>query len=376
MIFALTLPALGALGMTAFNLAFWPRGRPGVAAEETVSILIPARNEQESIEACVRAALAALPAEGEVIVGDDASTDDTGEILSRIAAEDRRLRVICPPPLPAGWVGKPHNCHHLARAARGDRLVFVDADVTLQPDAISRLFDLAQRYEAGVSTVFPKQVTGTRTEAHLMPLLALTYTAWLPLPLVWASGDPRFLAANGQVLSMRSETYHRIGGFESVKAEVVDDMAFCRRAKELGERVVFADGQDLAHCRMYGSGAELWQGFTKNLYEGLGERPERLFMAIALYAIAFVLPYVLLAVGLLTGGGPLLVAGAVGVGANLLTRTLLAMWGGHHPSTILSHPFAVLGLMALAVDSARRTRSIGVSWAGRTYPRRADREAA
>lgn len=367
----LALPAALALGMTAFNLLAWPRGRADGARTERVSVLVPARNEEDSIEAAVRAALAAIGPEEEVIVADDGSTDATGAILARLAAEDARLRIIHPPPLPAGWVGKPHACHHLARAATGQVLLFVDADVTLAPDALARLADLAARYAAPVVSAFPAQRTRTPAEALLMPLLALTYTAWLPLPLVWASPDPRLLAANGQVLRVQAATYAALGGFEAVRGEVVDDMAFCRRAKVHGRRVVFADGQALASCRMYGSGAELWRGFTKNLYEGLGESPARLAAVMGLYLWAFVLPYAALALSPLW---PVLLPGAVlGVGANLLTRGLLAASRGHRLASVLAHPVAVLLLLALAVDSARRTRAGRVEWAGRIYARRAER---
>lgn len=374
MILLIAGPALLALGLTALNLLTWPRAPRQLADRPTTrhSVLIPARNEERNIEACVRAALAALPADGELLVGEDHSDDATPQLLAALASGDRRLRIITPPPLPPGWVGKPHNCHHLARAARGDTLVFVDADVQLAPDALAQLDTIAQRYAAGVVTAFPAQQTQTPAEAHLMPLLALTYTAWLPLALVWASPDPRFLAANGQLLRVDRQTYQQLGGFEAVRDEVVDDMAFCRRAKELGHTVVFADGRDTASCRMYGSGAELWAGFTKNLYEGLGERPERLALAITLYAWAFVLPYAALLVGWLAAP-QLLIGGAVGVGANLAARGLLAGSRGHRWSGLLTHPLAVLALIALALDSARRTVAGRVTWAGRTYTRRVDR---
>ncbi|MCO4748177.1 MAG: glycosyltransferase [Proteobacteria bacterium] len=374
MIWLLPAPALLALGMTAANLMWWPRGRPGGNTPK-VSLLMPARNEEASIETAVRAALDALPADGELVVGDDASTDRTAEILAEIAAEDARLRVITPPALPEGWVGKPHNCHHLAAAARGDVLVFVDADVTLASDALDRLSDLADRYDAGVVSAFPSQETQTAAEAHLMPLLALTYTAWLPMPLVWWSRDPRFLAANGQVLWIDAEAYRVIGGFEAVGSEVVDDMAICRRAKQLGQRVVFADGKDIASCRMYGSGSELWRGFTKNLYEGLGENPALLVAVMTLYCWAFVLPWIVVALTATTGG-PWLLAGAIGVGANVTTRGLLAWSRGHRLSGLVTHPGAVLALLALAVSSARETRAGRVTWAGRVYRRRKDRRTA
>jgi glycosyltransferase involved in cell wall biosynthesis len=364
-------PALIALLLTVVNLLTWPRGRPGRAARR-ISVLIPARNEEDDIEHAVRCALAALPEDGEVVVADDHSSDQTPQILAALCAENPRLRVIQPPTLPQGWVGKPHACHRLSQAAKGDLLVFVDADVRLAPDGLARISSLKREYRADVVTAYPREITGTFAEHHLMPLLALTYTSWLPLALVWASPNPRMLAANGQVLAVSRSAYTAIGGFAAVRHSVVDDMAFCRLAKTTGRRVLFADGQDLARCRMYSSGGALWNGFTKNLYEGLGERPAVLGLVLGLYAWAFIAPWIGAVLGLV-GVQALLVPSLVGVAANVAQRALLATSRGHRWSGLLTHPLAVATLMVLAIDSARRTTRGGVNWAGRTYPRRAAR---
>ena len=365
-------PAVYALGLTALNLATWPRPRRPV--EGAVSVLIPARNEQGNIEQAVRAAWAALPPGGEILVADDHSTDETPHILRRLAEEIPALRVIQPPPLPVGWVGKTHACHHLSLAATGNLLVFVDADVRLRPASLARLTGLCRDYRADVVTAYPQEQMGTAAEHHLMPLLALTYTSWLPLFLVWATRFPVFLAANGQILAVSAAAYAEAGGFEGVRSEVVDDMAFCRKAKQKGLRVAFADGRALATCRMYTSGAALWQGFAKNLYEGLGESPWRLAAVLSLYAWAFVVPWLALAAGL--WGAPTLLGGAIGVAANLLQRAMLAASRGHRWSSLLTHPLAVTALLVLGIDSAVRTTRGGVTWAGRTYLRRAERGPA
>ena len=361
---------------TAANLLTWPEGRPEPAATGLrVSVCIPARDEEATIGGCVRAALASLPAAHEVIVFDDASTDATPDILAAIARDEPRLRVVRGTGLPDGWVGKPHACHQLSLHAEGDLLLFVDADTNLTRDGLGRVVSLIThpKLPSDVVTAVPRQITGTLAERMMMPLLHLVYTAWLPIPMVRLSQHPAFLAANGQVLAVRRSTYDEMGGFESVRTEVVDDMAFCRRAKVRGHKVVFADGQHIASCRMYEDGPSLWRGFSKNLYEGIGANPMALAAVVALLLGTWVLPWAALPIAILLGADT--VAGAAGVGAalGLFTRAMLAVRYRHGVLSVLAHPVAVVGLICIALNSWRWSRQGRIVWAGRTYAAREQR---
>ncbi len=362
---------------TAFNLLTWPEGRADAPpAPLRISVCIPARNEEATIEACARAALASRHPLHEVVVFDDASTDRTPAILAALAAEDPRLKVFQGDGLPDGWVGKPHACHQLARHATGDVLLFLDADTFLDPDGVSRVASLLAhpRLPSDVVTAVPQQRTGTLAEQLMMPLLHLVYTSWLPIVMVRLSRHPAFLAANGQVLAIRRDTYDAIGGFAAVKAEVVDDMAFCRRAKVLGHRVVFADGRHIATCRMYDSGAALWAGFSKNLYEGIGGHPLALAAVVGLLLGTWVLPWLALPVAAVAGWGTATAAAATGIGLGVLTRLMLALRYDHSVASVAAHPAAVVGLVGIALNSFRWSRRGEIAWAGRTYAARAERE--
>lgn len=371
-------PAAIPAATTAFNLLTWPEGSPDPGDTGlSVSVCIPARDEQETIGAAVRAALASQPAVHEVVVYDDASTDNTPAILAGIAATDARLRVVQGNGLPEGWVGKPHACHQLARHATGDVLLFVDADTDLTPTGAGRVLSLLTdpRMPSDVVTAVPRQVTVTRAERMMMPLLHLVYTSWLPIVMVRLSQRPVFLAANGQVLALRRTTYDEMGGFESVKAEVVDDMAFCRRAKIRGHRVVFADGRHVARCRMYDDGPALWRGFSKNLYEGIGAHPVALAAVVGLLLGTWVLPWLVLPAALLAGAPTVSAAAGSGILLGLLTRAMLAVRYEHGLGSILAHPVAVLGLVGIALNSYRWSRAGRIEWAGRTYAARGHRES-
>ncbi len=363
------------LGMTLFNLAVWPRGRARSRSRvPRISVCIPARNEERDIEACVRAAAASRVDLHEIVVLDDNSEDRTPAILARLAKEIPILRVHTHrEPLPEGWVGKVHACHLLQHAARGEVLLFVDADTRLTPDGLARLLDLRARFGAEAVSAVPRQVTGTFFERLMMPLLHLTYTSWLPMPLVWLTHDPRFLAANGQVMLLSASALREVGGFAAIRTEIVDDMALMRAFKRHRHRVVFADGQEMAATRMYRSAAELWSGFSKNAYEGIGGSLGAMLFVLGLYLACFVAPYGLAAAALAVPAW--WVPAAVGLGANLLLRTALALRFGHAAASVLLHPIAVVLLGGLLVNSRRLFLADRIQWRGRVYVGR-DRVAA
>lgn len=370
--------ALIPLAMTFVNLLVWPRGERWPASRPmrdapTVSVLIPARDEAESIERAVRGAAAGRIGAHEVIVCDDGSTDGTAEILARLSEQIPELRIIQGRQLPEGWVGKPFACAQLGEVATGDVLLFVDADTVLEKQGIERLLSLFEDYEADVVTAVPAQEAKSFAERLMMPLLHLTYTSWLPMPLIWRTDDERFLAANGQVLGFRSEAYESIGGFETVRSEIVDDMAICRAAKKAKKRVVFADGFSIARCRMYGSWGEVRDGFSKNMYEGIGGTLPALAFAIALHIFAFLGSWLLIPAALV--GSVAWLPVLLGVGANVATRTALALRQQHSLVSVFLHPLAIIGMLWIAVNSWRWSQNGALTWAGRVYSARADRDA-
>ena len=334
-----------------------------------LSVLIPARDEENNIGDCLEAVLTSTLSPDEIWVCDDHSTDATARIIAGFEGRKVPVNTHNSRDLPRGWYGKPNACHQLAECASGDILVYVDADTKLSPTGLARLLDLMERHDAHIVTAVPRQVTGGWFERWILPLLHLSYTSWLPIPLVWHSKDPRILAANGQVLAIRREAYDRIGGFEAIRSEVVDDMALCRRAKELGLRVVFADGFEIATCRMYRTSREVWEGFSKNIYKGIGGHLTALFCVSALYSIAFMAPYVLLGFGL-TIAPELLLPASIGVLLNVLVRAVLTFRWRYSAWGIIEHPFAVFALLAIAYNSFRWVQAGRILWRGRVYAER------
>ncbi len=360
---------LAACGLTVVNAATWRRGTPGRSYDGTVSVLIPARNEAQRLPAALRSIAASRHPLHEIVVYDDGSTDETPAVLQALAREIPRLRVLRGEgTLPVGWVGKPHACDRLARSATGDVLVFVDADVCLAADGLERLASVG--HTADVVTAVPRQVTVSLLERLVVPFLLLSYVSWLPLELVARTRDPRVVAANGQVLAMRRRALEDLGGFGVVRGEIVDDVALCRAAKEAGLRVAFVDGTHIASCRMYGSGRAVWDGFSKNIHEGVGGSVALGFV-VALYVAAFVAPW--MALGAAAFGAFALGPAAAAAGANVLQRTLLAWRWRQSAWGVVHHAAGALVVIAIAINSLCWSLRGDIRWAGRSYGARAVR---
>jgi chlorobactene glucosyltransferase len=248
------LPVLP-LVISTINLLTWRRGtvQKKTVSNQSLSVLIPARNEAkrivETIQSVLNSAGPSVRLE-EILVYDDNSEDATAALILENFGDEPRVRVLEGQPLPIGWIGKPHACQRLLDEARGEVLLFMDADVHLVPGGTERLLSfLVSERPAKVVTAVPRQVVGGFFERLVLPLLILTYTSWLPLRLVEVGRRGSTVAANGQLLLMRREVALSLGGFEAVRAEIVDDVAFCRHAKTSGYRVVFADGFHSATIR-------------------------------------------------------------------------------------------------------------------------------
>lgn len=328
---------------------------------EPVSVLLPVRDEAARVAACVRSLLAQEGVEElEVLVLDDGSTDGTADVVRRVAAGDSRLRLLQGRPLADGWLGKPHACQQLADAARGDVLVFVDADVTLAPHAVAASVALLRESGLDLVSPYPRQVTGTVAERLVQPLLQWSWLTTLPLRLAERSPRESLAAANGQLLVVDAGAYAKSGGHASVRAEVLDDVALLRAVKRAGGRGVVADGTEVATCRMYDGWESLRDGYTKSLWSAFGS-PAGAAAVMAGLGLAYVVP----PLAALRGSR----VGLVGYAAGVAGRALVArrVRGRAWPDS-LAHPASVGALAWLTAQSWRRRRRGSLAWKGRTLP--------
>jgi hypothetical protein len=364
---SLVLAAWPALVYLRNRWSYRPPPMPDTGELPSVSVLIPARNESRSIAVSVGAALASRCVELEVIVLDDHSEDDTANIVRRIGTADRRVRLESAPRLPAGWCGKQHACHTLAKLARHPNLAFIDADVRLAPDALARMVAFRKARRADLVSGFPRQETGTVLEKLVIPLIHFLFLGFLPMHRMRWSRRPGYGVGCGQLFVTTRAAYDAMGGHAAVRGSLHDGITLPRAYRRAGLATDVCDATGLAVCRMYRAAGELWRGLAKNAREGLAS-PRLLVPSTLLLLGGQVLPFALLAAGMWLSADVLWLAGLAVVGA-YFPRIHAAFRFRESRVGALLHPFGVLILLAIQWYAAGRAllgRPAG--WKGRVYP--------
>ncbi len=286
-------------GIALLNALTFPRlhTRPVKLLSPSISILIPARNESGIIAKTVKCLLAQDLSPLEICILDDHSSDNTAETALKAAMGDTRLKIIQGAELPAGWGGKNWACHQLSQAAQGEWLLFTDADVTWQPEALRALAADMQENQVDLTTVWPTQHTFTWAERLVVPMMALVIQGYLPALAVQHIPWPVFAAANGQCLLFRRQAYQKIGGHASVRRSIIEDVSLAKRIKSAGLHLRMLDGAGLISCRMYQSWPEVRHGYAKNILAGHGNSIFFLSLSALLHWLVFIMPWLWLAFG-------------------------------------------------------------------------------
>ena len=241
------------------------------ATAGSVTAVVPARNEEAVIAACITS-LASQPEIAEILVVNDQSTDGTASVVRSLVENIPNLRLLESGGLPDGWVGKNHALWVGVQEAKSAWLLFTDADAEHERNSASRALQIAQQHDAALVSFSPEQVTETWYEKALIPYIYLRLAKRFSYERV---NDPNSAAAaaNGQFLLMRRDVYDAIGGHSSVAGEVLEDVALAIRVKAAGHRIWFGSGKGIVRVRMYRSFQAMWQGWKKNLYRLMGGTP-------------------------------------------------------------------------------------------------------
>ena len=233
----------------------------------SISLVLPARNEERNIERCLRSILSTTYPALEVIVVDDHSEDATARIARDMAATDGRLRVLASPPVPAGWFGKQWACTTGAAQAAGQLLLFIDADTWHAPDLLSRAVNAMRSRAADLLSVAGRQETRGFWERLVQPqvfwMLLVRYGGTEGINRATRATD---VIASGQFLLVRRTPYESVGGHEAVRGKVAEDLALAQRLFSAGFRVAMVLGRDRLVTHMYASLDELIRGWGKNVY--------------------------------------------------------------------------------------------------------------
>ena len=222
----------GILFIAIFNAFTAPmlKKRLPLLDHPSVSVLVPARNEERNIADCLEGLIAQNYRDFEIIVLNDHSVDRTAELVNKYGTLDARIKLIEGKPLPEGWTGKNWACHQLSQEARGEILLFTDADNRHATDAIANTVGWMQKLNLGLFSAFPQQITVTLPEKLVIPVVDMFVYAALPLWLTYYAHSPSLSAANGQWIAFTQEAYQQIGGHQEVRNKVVEDVELSRLA--------------------------------------------------------------------------------------------------------------------------------------------------
>jgi glycosyltransferase involved in cell wall biosynthesis len=345
----------------------WNRNPVADSGNPRVSIIVPARNEEQDIEASLRTLLALDYDNYEVIAVNDRSTDRTGEIMERVAQQElgvSRLRVIHHRELPSGWLGKTHAMWTAANAATGDWLLFTDADVLFKPDSLRRALAYAEAERADHVVLFPQMIMKRPGE---FMMIAFFQTMFVFGHRPWKVADPKTKdhMGVGAFNLLRRSTYEAVGTYQALRMEVLDDMKLGKVVKNAGfaQRNVF--GADLISIRWARGAIGVVHNLTKNFFAILSFQWWRTLIAAFGLAFLNLMPFV--GVAFARGWDRLPYAIAL---ASMFLIYLGMSWRSKVPAYYFAlHPVSTALFVYTLLRSMFLTlRNDGIIWRGTKYP--------
>lgn len=332
----------------------------------SVSVLIPARNESENIEKCVISILKQDYPNFEVIVLDDISEDDTLLKLENIKKRYPQLQIYENDKLPDGWTGKNFACYTLSKYARGDWLLFTDADTVHSKNSISASVDAIISEKAELLSIMPELIMETLPEKLFMPLVHFAFFSFIPLGLMNVIEEPRVVIALGPYMLINTKFYRKMGGHEKIKGKIVDDLQLAQEVKRNGGKVVFFDGQDDVSLRFYTNFKDLWNGFSKNSFGAFNNSPLILLVFLLFNFLLYILPIFTFLYGILKL--EMYFFPTLQVLLITLHRYVLSVRFKINLRLILLHPAALLFGLLIALNSMRLTlANKAMVWKERIY---------
>jgi glycosyltransferase involved in cell wall biosynthesis len=340
--------------------------RPTVsAAAHSVTVIVPVRNEEGVISACIES-LACQPVIAEILVVNDQSSDATTSIVSGLMQRVPNLRLLETDGLPDGWVGKNHALWVGVQKALSPWLLFTDADAKHASNSVARALQIANEQQAALVSFSPEQVSRNWYEKALIPFIYLRLAKKFSYDQVNDPTSP-IAAANGQFLLIRRDVYDAIGGHRGVAGEVLEDLAIAMRVKQAGHRIWFGSGKGLVSTRMYASFGAMWEGWKKNLYRLMGGTPWAVFREIE-----STLPWIPILLILIGIKFPLLLF--LGVLFLIARQTIygLDLARNHYPFSFIFYYVPAAFLYAGVLWASYRSHAKGrIAWKGREYSIRA-----
>ena len=354
--YLLTIPSSFILLISLINFLTIRNPKKSAQINESISVVVPLRNEAANVVELIDSLRTQKNlAQVEFLLLDDNSEDETLALLQQHTSGLSNFHILTGSTLPQGWIGKTWALQQLFERASGQIIVSVDADVRLVPDAINRAVTLLKNTQLDFLSPYPKQLSFSWSERLIQPLLQWSWMSTVILRIAEKSSIFSMVVANGQFFVVRRAALAQVGGYESVRNKVLDDVELARALVEEGSHGCVANGAEIASTRMYSSWKEIQAGYGKSLHAAFG----------SVFGSALAITFLFL-----TGIAPLFAAitgstiGWYAYAAVTLTRVMSSIKTSKNPMDALLHPISSALLMYLIIYSWLMRGQ--VQWKGRT----------
>lgn len=351
---------------TVINSLFMPAlpKNPSVSGKSLLSVMVPMRNEERNVESLVASLKNSTYPNSEFIILNDQSTDRTQDFLEKEIGGDSRFTLLQGAELPAGWVGKVHACHQLQKAATGEYLMFVDADINFSPQAFEQSLALLQKSSSKSLSGFPAFEVTPFLSKLLVPMQHFVVFFHLPLALANYASFPAATAAHGAWMLFDRKAYDEIGGHQSVHNSLVEDVHISREIKKAGHRMMLANITESVSSKMYETNNEVWEGFLKNSYTGIGRSPIMAIFLTLFYILFYVSTAVLAVIGSIMFE-PLFLLPYLLIS---LQQLFVMVKTRQNPLLAFLMPLQAAAMIGVLLHAMKKSRSRqAYSWKGRNY---------
>ena len=332
-----------------------------------VSVLVPARNEEDRINECIKNLLEQEHSNFEVIILDDRSTDRTGELIEYWAREDNRVVAVKGKDLPVGWVGKHWACHQLSHMAKGDYFLFVDADTVIASRTILVALIESSRRDADLLTVIPSRTVSCAIEKLVYSFIDWAIFCWLPMKIADSWNNAYLSATFGQFMLFKRGAYFKTKGHEGIKDNAIDDFELGRMIKRIGLKWVLTDGSNMVKSLSYGGNILAFRGISRSVFPALNYRLSVLALLSFVLVLCGFLPISTLVARVILG-----VAETQFVMCSILSLSLFSVsWlivckrFGHSLYALLIYPMAIAVMLIMAYYSMLANAFAFATWKGR-----------
>ena len=332
-----------------------------------ISVLIPARNEEDKISQCLDSLISQTYANLEIIVLDDNSNDETAGIVSRFVEDDKRVKLIHGEELPLGWGGKNWACHQLYNSANGEYILFLDADTIFQKDTIASAIHESVSNNIDLLTLIPKRPPKSIVELAMFPFMNWAIFSWLPMKIAHSLNNSYLSATFGQFMLFKKDAYIKIGGHKKLRDNAIDDFQLGRFIKKSRLKWMLLDGTDMVESLPYTNKRDAMNGISRSVFPALNYSVTTLLVfSIILICITFI-PLITVGYGLMGTftDSEYWTISAFSLFVITISWTLTCRRFNYSPLVVLFFPICVLVMLVVAYHSMLATIFKTTVWKGR-----------